>query len=680
MSGLAALFDRRGVGVDVSIVQTMIGAVPHRGLDGMAVRNWGSLALGHARLVVTPEDRHEQQPLVSPRTGCAIIADVRLDNRSALLGMLGGSKQTNAATGDAELLLCAYEAWGLDAFPRLLGDFAFIIWDPRQQRVICVRDSSGQRPLFYRLSPTELAAASEIQQLFQDPRVPIAPNDEAIRERFIPLNMFRNEKDQAATYFAGVHNVPAGHFLVVDRATTRLERYWSLGSVRELRYRSHDEYAAHFLDLFSDVIATRLRTDRPLGALLSGGLDSSAVVCTAQELYRQGRAIDHGFTTYSSIFDGLECDERNLIEDVRAKYGFRARLVPDNLQSGWLQPAIRGFYESPFQPGGGARAVPLADAITADGIRVVLTGDIADACVRGGRHVFDGLVRRGAWSEFHRHWTAYRRVSEESLKKSLAFGVGIPLLPLSLQRTIRAQYFARKLEGVRPLLLPGWMPEPLRQELAERHVRLVLQEERQRRFGNLTRADEFAHLYPPEVARVPPGWSVEIWRPWADRRLHEFHLSVPPEAKFSPHADTDEDYAASKQLVRKAMRGLLPESIRTRTSQTHFGSVFHNEMSVRWDLYENVFGPKARPLVAERGFVDRERFWNRLQEMRHEGKPRVDLMYVLGVLGLESWLLTFEQPRSQRVTVPNRWLPAGTEHRERDAVEYRSAARVAEAA
>src|SRR5581483_2774076 len=117
-----------------------------------------------------------------------IVADVRLDNRAELLSQLDGLRQPTLS--DANLILQAYEAWGLAMPARLLGDFAFVIWDPRQQRLIAARDTSGQRTLFYHLNQHRFAAASEIHQLLQDPTVPIAPNHERIRDGLVPINAF----------------------------------------------------------------------------------------------------------------------------------------------------------------------------------------------------------------------------------------------------------------------------------------------------------------------------------------------------------------------------------------------------------------------------------------------------------------------------------------------------------
>ncbi len=651
MSGLAALFHRDGRPVEGTAIGRMLAAAPYRGPDGRYIRVDAPVGLGHARMVVTPEEEDKQQPLISPRTGCTLTADVRLDNRDELLARL--PDRLSPATTDAELILRAYETWGTDAVPQLLGDFAFVLWDPRRQRLVCARDTSGQRTLYYRLDRRTFAAASEIQQLLQDPTVPVAPNEERLRNFLVPLNMYQNEKDQAATFYAGIYALPAGHVLTVERQAERLQRYWELRPLPELRYRSDDEYAEHYLTLFSDVVRARLRTSRPIGVLLSGGLDSSSVACVAQELYGRGAAQDSGFVGFHLDFDGLDCGERGFVHAIEAKYGFPTRYIAPPESVDWLQLEPAGFYESP-----NTVISILRDAIFEQasqvGVRALLTGEIADGCVGGLPFVFDSLLRRGRWRAFWRHLAAYRRTSSERLRKIVALHCLAPMLPLAVQKRITAAYVERWGEWDRRSLLPAWMPPELREDLYRRDRELRVEAERARRFASPARETEYRLLYPPEVSRRPAGWPLQLWQPFADRRLHEFLLAIPPEVKFTPHPDTDEYYAASKQLVRRAMRGIVPESIRTRTTKTVFAAVFEHEIARRWARFESAFGPSGRSEVAQRGYVQPAPFWSRLQELR-AGARGPDFGYLIRIVGLETWLRAIALPRPELVTVATPW-------------------------
>ena len=155
----------------------------------MQVRTWGTVGLAHARMVMTPEDVLETQPLISPRTGGAIVADAHLDNREDLLA--GLADRPRAAHGDAELILRAYETWGIEAASHLLGDFALVLWI-RATAACSAPGHSGQRCLYYRFDRRTFAVASEIHQLLQDPSVPVEPNEERIRDYLVPWNMIRN--------------------------------------------------------------------------------------------------------------------------------------------------------------------------------------------------------------------------------------------------------------------------------------------------------------------------------------------------------------------------------------------------------------------------------------------------------------------------------------------------------
>jgi asparagine synthase (glutamine-hydrolysing) len=662
MSGVAVLLHRDGRPADaasVAQVAAMLDAIPYRGPDGTGVHRDGPVVLGHAAFAVTPEDVLERrtggQPLVNPRSGCAIVADARLDNRAALRAALmarGPALPLPTLVGDATLILCAYENWGQDAFARLLGDFAVVIWDAHHRRVICARDTSGQRSLFYRSDARTFAAASEIHQLLQDHAISVWPNEDRIRDSLVPVNVFRNEQDQAATYYKDIWALPAGHVLTVEGERIRSTRYWQLEVPREIRYRRAQEYAEHFSSLFSEVVQSRLRAAHPMGALLSGGLDSSSVVCTAQQLYRRGVATDRGFTSFSTVFDSLDCDERDLIGEMQMAYGFDARFVSGGAFGGRLQLEPDGFMECPNMGIPEARDTLFA-TIQASGVRAVLTGDVADSCIGGSWEVFDSLLRGRRLRDFVRYWRAYHGHEGVSARRTLLFGCVLPFVPLGLQRRAMLVHIRRSFRRSRARLLPNWMPPTSRAALADRHLALMLEAEGGRRFARAAHEAEYRALYPPEAARHPVPWSVEIWRPFADRRLHEFLLAVPPEEKFAP-IEGESFYAGSKRVLRTAMRGVVPESIRARRVKTVFTAVLRTEVQRQWPLYELAFGPNARPEVARRGYVDQPAFWQRLLELK-DGTDAPDFAYVMNMAALETWLRTLTLPRSRLSVVRSPW-------------------------
>jgi asparagine synthase (glutamine-hydrolysing) len=615
----------------------MLEAAPYLALDGAEIWTGGDVGLGAGRLSLTPEDATSAQPVADRQTGCVAVADARLDNRPQLALRLGVEGPLPA---DAGLILLAYEAWGEEVGSYLLGDFVFIIWDPARRALVCGRDPTVQRRLFYHHDGRRFLVASELHQLFQDPSVPIRPNEARILDELTPLNMVRNLKDSPVTFFEDIKALPAGHLLTVAPGHFRLRPYYRLRPAT-VRYRRDEDYAEHFRALFFNAVRDRLRSARPIGIMLSGGLDSGSVACVAKHLRAEDPNLPDlvGFNFY---FEGLPCDERPLVEEVARLWGLPIRYLAFTGVVPRLQPEPEGFYETPNAGLTEARDI-LGAAAAEAGVRVILSGETADSYVGGSWLVFDSLLKAGKFGTFFEYFRRYRRVAEEPLRTTVALYCFGPLLPIGLQRRLMALYTTRAV-GRNPRLLPGWIPDSLRAALRARHLSLCLDLERGRHFPNPTLEAEYRLLHPPEAVWDLGPWPVQVWRPFADVRLHEFMLGVPPEQKFRPHPQTDEYYAGSKWLLRRAMEGILPEAVRTRTAKTQFGPAFRLELGRNWPAYAAVFGPGGNSEVGRRGYIVPELFWERLVMLR-EGVEDLDLLYVLKIVGLETWLRSLRQPR-----------------------------------
>ena len=400
--------------------------------------------------------------------------------------------------------------------------------------------------------------------------------------------------------------------------------------------------------MFFEAVRARLRSAYPVGVFLSGGLDSSSVTGTAQELYRQGRAESRGFTSFSVVFDGLECDERALISDVQAKYGFTAKYLPSANRVRSLDLAPQGFLAGPSKAV--AETTPVLESAYQDGIRVLLSGDVGDASIFGSPLVFDLLIRQGCFHELPRHLRLYRHWFGDSWRKILALYCVLPLLPVGVNRGLTSWHIRRMHKRYPLARIPYWLPEPSRTQLGHRDLELKLAEAQNRLFSSPAREADYRALVPPEVCHDYAGWPIQNVRPFADRRLHEFLLAVPPELKFRPHASSDEYYAAGKRLLREALRDVLPESIRTRLTPTHFATLFDEEVRRDWGAYEEAFGPSGRSEAVLRGYVDGPKFWKRLNDLR-AGFWGWDFLYIHRVLWLETWLRSLALPRPQLVTV-----------------------------
>ena len=247
-----------------------------------------TVLLGHCQIDFTPEASHDAQPAHHPQhTAIRITADVRLDNRDDLFAALRIPAHAHATMPDSLLIVHAYIAWGNQCLDRLLGAFAFVIWDGRTQSLFCGRDHIGLRPLIYYDTPNIFVFASDIRALLAVDRIPeVVDNEMIVRRSMLDSHLV------GRTFFHHIHNVPPAHSMTVARDKTQATRYWFPENTSRLRLKSNAAYAEKMRALLTEAVHCRLRSDARVGAHLSGGLDSSAIAVLASRYLRQkGRSI-----------------------------------------------------------------------------------------------------------------------------------------------------------------------------------------------------------------------------------------------------------------------------------------------------------------------------------------------------------------------------------------------------
>ena len=199
MSGIAVLYQFDGAPADRSTVERMLGVIPYRSVDGSGVWINGPVAIGHAKLVTTPEALTETSPFVDESSGLVLSMDGRVDNSVELSAELGSRGYPVRTGTDAEIVLRAWQCWGLEAPAKLIGDFAFALWDPSKRTLFCARDPLGVKPFYYFKGQGFFLCASELHQLFQDRRVPRKPNEPAVADILVRMPVDRQE-----TLFDGI--------------------------------------------------------------------------------------------------------------------------------------------------------------------------------------------------------------------------------------------------------------------------------------------------------------------------------------------------------------------------------------------------------------------------------------------------------------------------------------------
>ena len=559
MSAIAGLCRTDAQPVSRREVERMVAALAHRGPGGSVTWSDRSAALGHTAPGVAVESRGETEPFVST-AGNVIVADARLDNRGELAAALGRPEW--AHIGDAELILAVYERWDEKGVERLLGDFAFAIWDVAHQRLFCARDHVGVKPFYYHQAPWGFLFASEIKALLTSPMVPYRLNPLRVADHLVGLL-----DDPAITFYHDVYRLPAAHTLTVSRSGTRLRRYWSLDPSRELGLGSAEAYADAFRACFLEAVRCRLGGDA-VGCLLSGGLDSSSITAAARDLGRSsGRGALHTFT---AIFPDLpaadlrKIDERSFVDAVLAQGGLQPHYVRGDQLSplGEVDRALWHFDE--------AFAAPnlylhweLYRAARDAGARVLLDGIDGDTTVSHGLERLAGLAAGGkvvtlarelrALSQRHRAgvpdllWRfAIRPLLGRFGGRSSAYPAGSLIRPEFAQQmgmADRLEAFARDRET--PVAAPRAV-----------HARAM-------RSGLVPYALELAD-------KAAAAFGIEPRYPFFDRRLMELCLAMPTDQKLAG--------GWSRVVMRRALGGLLPEPIRWRSSKANLAPNFVRQL------------------------------------------------------------------------------------------------------
>jgi asparagine synthase (glutamine-hydrolysing) len=624
MSGIAAVYHLDGRPADRGLVGAMLDAVAYRGPDGL--NSWidGPVALGHAMLRTTPEAMGERQPLVDQQTGLALTMDGRVDNRDELAALLERQGLRLAGGTDAEIVLRAYQCWGEEAPAKILGDFAFALWDGRKRQLFCARDVASVQPLFYYCDGRSFICASELHQILVDPAVPREPDEQVIGMYLTGMLL-----DPVTTLYRDIRRLEGGCSITVRPGKIDRRRYFDIDPAKRIRYRTDAEYAEHFESLFREAVRCRLRNIDGVAAELSGGLDSSLVVGIAQRLFREGRAPAPRFETFSIKFDDPQADERSFIDDVAAMWGSETNWSPPFFAkfSDFLAD-IRRYRSFTARPNSVMDTL-MHRAMRERGFRVVLTGQGGDQWFGGSPDCFAELLCGFRLVEL------FRLLRDEAAYPTRVLGRQ-RLLTLLLRRTLwplvppRLKFFINRLRGVR--LVPPFVNVEFARKLdlerarnaSTRQLRgLSFTQRTMYQVLNLGISVHFAEVNERECALA----GLEGRHPFYDRRVIEFAFAIPEDQRCRPRA--------TKYIFRQPGHGLLPESVRQRRDKAEFSSLLvHGLEDVTNALGgEGAFGSFD---VVQRGWVDAEQFRLVYRE-RMRNAASANLWPLWSVLELEMW-------------------------------------------
>ena len=633
MSGIVGLWNLNGRPVDRATLATMSEALRHRGPDGDRLVITGSLGLAHRHLWVTPEEVGERQPLVGP-SGAALALDGRVDNRDELLARLDAPRTAS----DAALVLWAYEAWGPSALERLVGDFALGLYDPAQVSLWLVRDAIGLKPLYYYQGDGVVAFASEIKALLAHPAIRSSPNDDGVADYLLlgrrPAGLLE------VTCFTNVRALPPAHILrVTSRGVDRPRRYWDFDGNATVRLGTFGEYAEAFRERFAQAVRRRARSAYPVAVSVSGGLDSSSILCQAETERRAGPASWPAMLGFSYIGpEGSTSDERRYLDEIERSYDVSIERIAAAPLLGLMEGAeLQARHsEAPLLDSLWQITHAIQQAAAHRGARRYLTGHWGDQVLHGTAYLVD-LIGRLAWRTARQHLAAFDQWFEpdeaRNLRKQAAFDLvrhHVPVMFLPLLKWVRGRV-SRRGAG-RGWLAPGFQARVLHGanrlaaiggHLRGAHARSLYLETRMKYSVQCMEwNDKIAALHGLDYAA-----------PFLDRDLIQFLMAVP--------GDIQAAGGVPRVLLREGLAGVLPEAIRRRRWKADYSEPV-NQGAAR-DLASARALFADAPRSAARGYVDRERVLTELNRLapRLEGPECVARWALTDLIGLESWLRVF---------------------------------------
>jgi asparagine synthase (glutamine-hydrolysing) len=644
LSAITFFINWDGKPVDRSVLTAANECVRHRCPDGAWVWADGAVGMSQADLATLPEDE-PGIPVISGHL--RIAASCRIDNRDEILRALPRDCRPRSNT-DTAVILAAYEAWGEGCVDRLIGDFAFVVWDSKNRRIFAARDLSGVRQLFYYRDRKRLIIASDRTQILQDPTVPFEVDEEQIVEYLTPIYQWTSGWDQGL--FRGFSVLQAGSVLRAEQCEVTVRRFWEWGD-SEPDYRPEQQVIEEYLHTLEDAVRCRLRSRNGKVAMeLSGGLDSPAIACLAARLNYGSEFELH---TLSMVFDAIpEVDERRRIHQILEDYSLISHFfvgdklfTPPCFNASWLPRTVMGPYEIMS-----STAVFQMDGIAIQaGCQIVLGGDMGDSLNDGCPDVYFDLLRRGKLREvFRRIQIDLKRSKKRTIRELILHGL-LPMAPLSI---LQAGLIARERRRRSMFELPAYLKGPIRDQIhsADLKIRLRRVAEAQVRCPSVRWT--LYDLRPMTPCTMPSTQPLERRYPYSDRRLVEMVLSMPQELKWEHERST---YRTSRRLHhRKAMAGILPNDYDLDAANVGVNFSSAVKYGMRSEAMNNWLRYNSEIQIISRGYVEPVPFFDEIAQ----ATMSMSIHYIEAVLCLEGFLRLVGPGGSIRRLIPPRGNPS----------------------
>ena len=632
MCGIAGIVTRDGSPPDEGLIRRMMDAIPYRGRDGEGVWIKPGVGLGHRRLAIVDLSPLAAQPMTllrpsgfggqAPDGRFTIVYNGEIYNFRELREELSRLGSTFRSTSDTEVILEAYRRWGEDSVKRLRGMFAFVIWDATTRRLFFARDRIGKKPFFYRvLTNGSFAFASELKALI--PLEPVTIDPAALRQ-FIGLQYVPPPR----TGFREIVGVPQGHRGYADANGVRIESYHDWASIP---VSASGDVSRDIVSLLDDAVKIRLQADVPVGAFLSGGVDSAAVVALAV------KHLDRPLRTFTMGFPNIGMDERAEAREIATAFHtdhleFEAK--PDDLAR--VAEYVINQYDAPYADSSSLPLMLLSEQASQQ-IKVVLTGDGGDETFGGYRRyvAFDRALRLAAIPGFRSIAPPLARIvgTEFNDPRFIRVADAAPWAKRDPNRAYAELFCGSYFSSTQAA---GVFHHDFLEQTSGDDPAAFIAKQMGTDGEPLARALRFDLMsYLPDdlnvkMDRATMAYGLEARAPFLDQYLVAYALRLPLNEKVH--------HGKTKVALKRALRGIVPSAVLSRKKrgfQVPLADWFRGPLNGYWR--ERCIDPKG-PLAA---YVQLPAV-QRLFDENTRGTNHGNRLWML--LALSIWLSRYERP------------------------------------
>jgi asparagine synthase (glutamine-hydrolysing) len=622
MCGLACVIELRNRAPSAEALANLSDSLAHRGPDDDGMVLHENIALVFRRLAIIDLSEAGHQPMLSSSGRYAIIFNGEIFNYPELRKELEGRGYTFKSSSDTEVLLNAYLEWKEECLGRLNGMWAFVILDKERNECFCARDRFGVKPLYCLETPERVMLASEVSAFIRSGLCQPAVNRTAVARY-----LYSGALDlDSSTFQEKIRAIEPGTWMSVDnQGNTRSGRYWDLP-----RDVDEEPDCAGLYELFDDAVRVRMRSDVPVGVFLSGGLDSTSILCAAARQSRHDRPLS------AYAFMSAEYDESRYINDTIGQTG--AALVPVRIDNDRLWDQLCNMadhQDGPVHTPSALIGYCLCELAAREGTKVILNGQGADETFAGYPSYFAnywqsllGDMRfRVLASQLKKYGLHHNLRTTTLIKKVVALFVRAQINRIQPYRRAAAARHRHRLRA-HPLYardLVGYLPKH-RSRAGGRGLGDALRR-------SVTR--DPLPLYLRVEDRNSMAHSIEVRLPFMDHRLVSAVMRIVDTRKL--------DAFWNKVLLRESMRGKIPESVRTRPDKMGFATPDADWIRAWAPQIETIFRSRS---FAERGFFNVANLLTALKD--HLGRVRDCNVDIFRAVQVELYLRSMEMPRGRR--------------------------------